>query len=921
MIIFWLLILCSLLSRSRSEVTRMSPSGDPMEEKGIVSEIRNSHINKKSNGTPMKLLIAKEMSKDIDSRCSPPNVIAKLMGLDTLPRLETDACIQRNHSRGHSRNHSDTPMCYWEQHNGFFRDIEPHEYKDVYETLQKSPHKGRYDEASNDKRMAFVRQKFVEAKRMSMDEKLRQSKQFQDALEVLNSNKDLFLKCLQEPNSMFSHNLYTLPSIPPPEIKYITVLKPSKVANSNDFSGAGNSDGKQIRKSAFILLNGLEKSQLVNSSPARWKDYGCPSQATRIVVLKPSTVRFHDIKADICPRVESPSLINGEDILGEVGDDENQESREVAKTITPKMCEKLGRHHHDEGLMSSVFSNGYVGDESSFNKSEIEYAAGNLSDSEALSPLSRHSWDYINRLGSPFSTSSFGRVSCSPESSVCREAKKRLSERWAMMASNGICQEQTYTRRISSTLGEMLALSETKKAVMSGEDGISNKERKGSISLADNGPEPNERMNHSPKNLMRVKSVPVSFFEYGTRLSPSISVPVKDKAEAQKDKTKGRIVKSSFKGKVSSLFFSRNKKASKDKSLASETEDEFDTKIVPEQGCDGSEGLNDEGFQHFPPGWPKLSNKASSSNQVGEFAATCPESGFSMEKPMTSGNSGENLDQPSPISVLDTPFEEDEHVASVFPHYVNTDRHGDGLPANTVKLNLIDKSPPIGSIARTLSWDDSCIDTVSRYSPNQSFCGQGTDEEKREWYFFVKTLLSVSDLLGEVQSNMFLTRWHSLDSPLDPSLRDKYIDLKDKETPHEAKRRLKRSTRKLVFDCVNAALVEIAGYGSVSGQRAIPCIKAHNSVLGNTSLPMLDEVWNRTNLWLSGEIKCVSDDCDNSLMLERVVRKEVVGKGLIDHLILEADNLGKEIEGKLLEELVEEAVVEFTGRVQGQSIL
>ncbi|XP_073050663.1 uncharacterized protein [Primulina eburnea] len=919
----------SPLSRSRSDVTRMSPSGDPMEEKvvnsryDIVSEIRTSHATRKSNGTPMKMLIAQEMSKDVDSKCGPPNVIAKLMGLDTLPRQETDVSMQRNHSRGHSRSHSDTPMCYWEQQNGFFRDIEPREYKYVYETLQKSPHKGRYAETSNDKRMALVRQKFVEAKRMSMDEKLRQSKQFQDALEVLNSNKDLFLKCLQEPNSMFSHNLYSQPSNPPPEIKRITVLRPSKVANSNDFSGAGNSDGKQIKNGAFVLLNGLEKSQLVNSSPARWKNYESPSQATRIVVLKPSPVKSHDIKADICPRVESPTVINGEDILGDVEDDENQESRKVAKAITQQMREKLGRHHHDEGLMSSVFSNGYVGDESSFNKSEIEYAAGNLSDSEVLSPLSRHSWDYVNRLGSPFSTSSFGRVSCSPESSVCREAKKRLSERWAMMASNGSCQEQTYARRISSTLGEMLALSETKKAAMPREVSISNKESKGSNYLADNGPEPNEITNHSPKNLMRSKSVPVSFTEYGTRLSTSISVPDKDKAEARKDETKKRIVKSSFKGKVSSLFFSRNKKASQDKSLASDTKDEFHPKIVPEQGCNRREGLTDEGFQHFSPTWPKLSNKTSSSKQGGEFAATCPETGFSMEKPVASGNSGEYLDQPSPISVLDTPFEEDEHVASVFPHYVKPDRHGDGLPANPVRLNLIDKSPPIGSIARTLSWDDSCIDTVSRYSPNQSFSGQGTDEEKREWFFFVKTLLSVSDLLGEVQSNTFLARWHSPDSPLDPSLRDKYIDLKDKETLHEAKRRLKRSTRKLVFDCVNAALVEIAGYGSVSGQRAIPCIKAHNSVLGNTSFTMLDEVWNRTNLWLSGEIKCVSDDCvdDNSLMLERVVRKEVVGKGWIDHLTLEADNLGKELEGKLLEELVEEAVVEFTGRAQGQTIL
>nr|GMC82270.1 uncharacterized protein LOC109161751 isoform X2 [Ipomoea batatas] len=54
--------------------------------------------------------------------------------------------------------------------------------------------------------------------------------------------------------------------------------------------------------------------------------------------------------------------------------------------------ENLAGHRRDETLLSSVFSNGYIGDESSFNKSENEYAAMNLSDSEVVSPMSKHSW-------------------------------------------------------------------------------------------------------------------------------------------------------------------------------------------------------------------------------------------------------------------------------------------------------------------------------------------------------------------------------------------------------------------------------------------------------------------------------------------------------------------------------------------------
>lgn len=205
------------------------------------------------------------------------------------------------------------------------------------------------------------------------------------------------------------------------------------------------------------------------------------------------------------------------------------------------------------------------------------------------------------------------------------------------------------------------------------------------------------------------------------------------------------------------------------------------------------------------------------------------------------------------------------------------------------------------------------MDTASSYPIKESLSAQGTEEGEREWFLLVETLLSVAGLQDEVQPNSFLARWHSPESPLNPSLRDKYIDLNDKDTLHEAKRRQKRSMQKLVFDCVNAVLVEIAGYGSgCSGptQRAIPCSIA----IANNS--MLEEVWDRLSGWFSGEAKCGLGDGgdDNSLVVDRVVRKEVVGSGWVDGLRLEVDNLGKEIEGKLLEELVEEAVVELTGR-------
>lgn len=212
------------------------------------------------------------------------------------------------------------------------------------------------------------------------------------------------------------------------------------------------------------------------------------------------------------------------------------------------------------------------------------------------------------------------------------------------------------------------------------------------------------------------------------------------------------------------------------------------------------------------------------------------------------------------------------------------------LPFNPISSNLIDKSPPIGCIARTLSWDDSCMDTASSYPAKESLT---TDEGEQEWCLFVETLLTVAGLQGDVQPDSFLARWHSPESPLNPSLRDKYIDLNGKDMLHEAKRRQKRSMQKLIFDCVNVVLVEIAEEGG--------------------SLRMVEEVWRRMGGWFSGEGWCVGGD-DNSVVVEIMVRKEVVGNGWGDNFRGERGILGKEIEGMLLEELVQEAVVELTGR-------
>ncbi|PWA88449.1 hypothetical protein CTI12_AA090900 [Artemisia annua] len=809
----------SSFSGRHSDASRTSlVDDDEMDDNVIVK----SPSSRKSNGTPIKMLIAHEMSKEEDSKQSPSNLVAKLMGLEAIPQ---------QHQPGSRRSQSGS-LEFLQQEHEISRYQEHGEYKDVFECVRDdSPQKGRCNEKQ---KMALVREKFMEAKRLSTDEKHRQSKQFQDALEVLSSHKDLFLKFLQEPNSLFSQHIYDSESLPPPpDSRRITVLKPSKLVDKKNEKQVKETVQKAWDKSSsdFIL------------SPECCKTDGDVNPPTRIVVLKPSSVKPYNIKV-----ASSPLSSSHDDVF-------DRDPEEVLEEIENEMSDSGLRR--DETLLSSVFSNGYIGDDSSYCKSEIDYAAGNLSDSEVVSPVSRHSWDYINRFNSHYTASS-SRTSYSRESSVCREAKKRLSERWAN--TNKVVQEQRQIQRSSSTLGDMLALSDVKQPVKTEENN-----------------EIKEDADQNLGNLLRSKSVPAS----ATPLE--VSGSLKGKEDETTDVGKEKLVKSlSFKGRVSSLFFSKSKKSSKEKSHQSKDAPQSSRNA----GNEGSQCVNDT----------RVEDESCSGLK---HRINLPEAGF----PFTKSEIRENQDEPSPISVLEPPFEEDDRTTDCL-RSSKLIAHG----IEPMRYNLIDKSPPIGSIARTLSWDDS-VGSSTPYVGKPSSAPLNPEEEEQECLFHVQTLLSVSGF-NKVRSSSFLNKWHSPESPLDPSLRDKYMNLSEKEPILiQPKRRHHTSIAKLVFDCVNEALIDIANRG--------PCSWAHGSLddMTTSSTVLTNRVWAHVKEWISGEERCEWDDGDGgSLVVERVVSKEVVGRGWLEGLRLEIDNTRKEIEGKLLDELVQESVLELTGR-------
>lgn len=931
----------SSLSRSQSYDSALpSFAGDEMEDglDGIVSELRRSSPGKKPNGTPVKMLMAQEMSQDSDPRQNSPNVVARLMGLDALPQQHSDSGDQ-SRSQCYSRSsHLEKPIGYWREKHVFsnthvnrevHRHLEQSEYKDIFEIWQQSqrkncrrdnsPQNGRCSENISEKKLALIRQKFMEAKRLATDEKLRETKEFQDALDVLSSNGELFLKVLQEPNSLISRHHYA-DSIPPPtETKRITVLRPSKMVVDDKFAAPVKRNEKQTKKQPQVN-HVWDSHNGYSPAMSTWKANDMPAQPTRIVLLKPSPARVNNTKASISTP-SSPGIPQIENFFEGAEDEEAQEAREVAKEITLQMRENLAGHRRDETLLSSVLSNGYTGDESSFDKSENEFANGNLSDSEVMSPTSRHSWDYVNRYGSPCS-SSFSRASYSPESSVCREAKKRLSERWAMLASNGNKVER-HIRRSSSTLGEMLALSDIKKSEICVEEADDkDQDHRASTSCLNSGMGPRESGEDSPRSLSRSKSVPVSSTVYGGRLNVEVSDPILSKGDGSMEAMKTKASKSSFAGKVTSLFFSRNKKIRNEQSSKPQSPDEFQLVVPETSGNSAFPGrtrneYSEVGLTPTSRLHRRSINGDLNDGRLGQGIFS-QQGGLFVCEPSVPGIRGENQDHPSPISVLEPPFEEERATIDCFRKIEPNPCGGKQVSSCLSRSNLIDKSPPIGSIARTLSWDECSAETASSYPLNSPFISPQVKDNEAELRFLVQSLLKMAGLDNEGQMGPNFARWHSSESPLDPLLRDKYIDLTAKEPLHEAKRRHLRSTRKLVFDCVNAALIDITAVGTTASQWTDSHRRAHGGVMEGEPGALSDKVWGWMKGWLSGQVKLLSavdeESGDSNSLVERVVRKEVVGKGWAVHMRLEIDKIGEEIEGKLIQELVEDAVVELTGR-------
>uniref|UniRef100_A0A0E0DFW7 DUF3741 domain-containing protein n=1 Tax=Oryza meridionalis TaxID=40149 RepID=A0A0E0DFW7_9ORYZ len=820
----------SQVHKSRQDVNRtVDPKIGCVEDKLVVASTRNSSSNK-STISPMNRLVAMEMSKGVESKRKPPSVVARLMGLDDdLPAKEPALqSSRRNLRRSHSLDNlaaTNRPQQQQEQHysrttpNIHIGPKETVEFKDVYEVsedplrrhhiLGQNFPRERSSGDKSDTRIEAVRQKFMEAKRLATNENLIHSKQFQEALEVLSSNRELFLKFLEEPSPAFLKQLDGLDTTPaPPPTKRITVLKPIKSVENN----------------------GIRQARTHQHMPE-------------------------------------------------------------------------SRHRRDESLISSTYSNGYGGDESSFSGSEVDYIdeGGSPSDSDAVSPMSRHSWDYIRRHNSPHSASTFSRAhSHSAESSVIREAKKRLSERWAMVSYNEINQEQVPLRRSSTTLGEMLSLQVAKKEeAVAGIISVSSNRSSGTeneLAMKDACKstlrEYDENGKSSPRNLAKSKSVPVSSSIFD---NVAVNAQSANSEGTPKVFTKSGRAKLSFTGKISSFFFPGNKRPTKENtSLSSDSSGEMfgcirhmvpqsDHNLGPDEQMAFCKDEADNSTNHAP-----CSTKDAGSIEV-PVSSDCVSG--DVDEVKSNGDLKSIHDDTSPTSILDTVFEDSN----------SNEPESSRRTSCTERVAL--RCPAIDSVARSFSWEDTNSGSPLLGGLKHSNVDDADyDDDELKCYSLVQEIVSSAGLC-HLQLSMVFTGWYLPESPLDPALCDKFLDRKEED----AKSRERRSHQKLIFDSVNMALVEIGQdtlLCSYPWSRA--CLRTWREKLSET---LGEEVWNIVSDWLYGDGSFAANKDDNAgIILERIMQEEVEGKGWIKLLTMETDEITEQIASEVLEDIVTDSV-------------
>ncbi|CAI9760729.1 unnamed protein product [Fraxinus pennsylvanica] len=813
---------------------------------------------RKSTGTLMDLL-AEEKSQEVEAKRRSPTDIPRLISLEVLP---SPRHVHRQRSRS-SDSYRQKSASMSSQGSGQLLDdrssrrssMKKLDFKDVYEDLEASHITNQHYLSIRSSRsrltkseMALVQQGFMDAKCLSTDAKLQVLKQFDDTLEMVDSNTDLMLKFPQKPESLCAKHLHDLQVRRPSSLSsHITVLKPSNSANYEGNVKAWESERNNSCKHDLACDEKREDGLLLHSHSHCRAHISRKSEIhseendekitlpTRIVVLKPNIRKMHNAGSSPSLPDYSHGFLSNVRNLKEypiVGGAETLSSREKdsphdlgflkpksrkARIIAREITNHI-RHGCDGRIdLRSSTVRGYAGDESPCDA----YESDSGSEFDIFKASSRNS--FCRNNGSEY-------LSCNllESSFVSRESKKRLSERWKTTHKY----QDVDMAAKASTLGEMLAIPdretklENENARMDLDGERDQLARENGTTMWD-GPSGISSRDGWKDKLMRSsrrsKSLPPSSGSgrihkrsaHSDAIAEDEYLMHRNAVSHGKSKTvKGNLYpKEDF--TITDLK-SRNKKplsfhhafiGETDSSLEARFEIQMETNLEkdPSEQQPMSQMAKEDGTCTNP----ELSSKSSelslkqSSSEVenvntaahNEGVPNCQEPQKGPPQQGSDPGFSENLLQadPSPDSVLEIPLTEDVSSVSESFERVNAELH-----ELRMQLQLLKMESQACVEAPTLISSKNDVAQKSHMVFEENYM-LGADDWKDS---YVHDVL-IDSGFEESHLFMFRTMWYSSECPLSPWLFD---DLEKKYNNDEITGL--REERRFLFDRINSALLE-----------------------------------------------------------------------------------------------------------------
>ncbi|KAK4800930.1 hypothetical protein SAY86_021417 [Trapa natans] len=895
-------------------------------------------------GTPIKKLLEKEMSQETESRRRSQSVIARLMGLDVPAPLQP---AQRSEKR-----YSDEPSVmakvelvdrispFSSCRSSRRSSKDDQEFKDVFEVVEASkkaektrfrPHQTARSNITSDE-MAFIRQKFMEAKQLSTDDKLHDSKEFRDAIEVLDSNRDLLLRFLQRPDSLFRKHLNDLDGA-------------AFQSNCNQFgiyevqyhelkSGREKMPRKTCRSSTKHK-NKYPGHPYFSSTPDSLKPpklegiNDCNIVPTRIVVLKPNLGKD-------CHCSKSPSSPPPHTLLSD------SSSLEEFPSFRCKVREQIGRKKLNGDMQVKLQSRGSqdllkvitmeMNSEDDCNSPSLlplkmrQCAASDILSTVSLSDSMNES--YITTLSSIKASDWNNQCrssSHSAESSVAVEAKRRLSRRWKMTHKS---QEIGELCR-GSTLADMLSIPD-KGARCPNADVHTSQKGFGGNSLTATLDEPLGISSRDGwkdvcvNNLSRSRSLPSSSNLSCSRMTNTryeapckckYTVPSKTiKREKNKKvishtdprdalastKLRPRQVERQYRhfmtgesSNASEEIYPRQNQAKKDlretrprnpDSEASASVNHEDFTVEREENISSTETLP------LQLSTPFLSYSSSdqvdqaSKKSLGGSSNGIPQPLRHSAPELQSPANSKDADQPSPISTLEAPFTDDISSGSECFESLSADLHGLRMQLHLLKL----ESEAFREGTAVISSDEDTGECTLGLSEDKA----ATRATEGSWESSYVTDILFCSGYTDYDPETFVSKVHSLDSPIDPLMFDEL------EKEGYCRGTSLRTERRLLFDHLNFGLKEI--YHQLTDP--------HPWVPSTGSSPALGNELSRNGLL-------------DSLCRAVVGRERKAIKGTQDEVLMnetqwlnlghDFDLVGRETERLLVDDIVAELVVEL----------